>query len=127
MGEFWYETASPDRYELLRSFARENRLNPTPAEEYLHGFLTQKHTGYKWRYQHIIGDYIVDFVCLKERLVVEVDGAYHSEPVQEEDDKRRTIALEALGFHVIRFTNEEVLEDILDVLRRIDEIIDEYQ
>lgn len=71
--------------------------------------------------QHIIGDYIVDFVCEDKGLILEIDGAYHNEPRQEESDKLRTLFLESMGFHVIRFTNEEVLENIESVIDRIKE------
>ena len=67
----------------------------------------------------IIFDYIVDFVCLDRMLVVEVDGAYHAEREQVEDDEVRTARLEQIGFRVIRFGNEEVLYDIDNVLAKI--------
>lgn len=70
--------------------------------------------------QHIIGDYIVDFVCEDDGLIIEVDGAYHAEKSQQEDDQLRTEKLEALGFRVIRFTNEEVLFGLDDVLTTIE-------
>ena len=72
-----------------------------------------------FRRQHIIYDYIVDFVCLDRMLVVEVDGAYHAEREQAEDDEVRTAHLEQIGFRVIRFKNEEVLFDIEGVLKQI--------
>ena len=62
--------------------------------------------------QYIIGDYITDFACLEPKLVIEVDGGYHSEPRQVEDDAIRQEWLERQGFKVIRFTNEEVEFDI---------------
>lgn len=126
MGKFRYQTASPDRYSLLKEYAKKNRENATEAEEYLWTFLDRKSTGHKWRRQHIIGDYIADFVCLKERLIIEVDGAYHLEHEQQQDDEMRTRALEAMGFHVIRFTNEEVMTDLVGVLEQIKNVIEEY-
>lgn len=123
---FFYQTASPDRYELLKEYARENRQKPTEAERILWMYLTPTQTGQRWRRQHVIGDFIVDFVCLKEQIVVEVDGAYHSEPTQQEEDTMRTATLESYGFHVIRFTNEEVMQDTLSVLEQIQDIIDQY-
>lgn len=75
--------------------------------------------GEEFRRQHIIYDYIVDFVCLDRMLVVEVDGAYHAEREQMEDDEVRTAHLEQIGFRVVRFSNEEVLSDIESVLERI--------
>jgi len=114
-----FKWASPDRYELLRGFARENRKKQTPAELYLWEYLRQEQLGVNFRRQHIIYDYIVDFVCLDRMLVVEVDGAYHVEREQVEDDEVRTAHLEQIGFRVIRFKNEEVLFDIEGVLKKI--------
>ena len=75
--------------------------------------------GEDFRRQHVIYDYIVDFVCLDRMLVVEVDGAYHAEREQMDDDEVRTAHLEQIGFRVVRFSNEEVLSDIESVLERI--------
>jgi len=77
--------------------------------------------------QHIIGDYIVDFVALEVGLIIEVDGAYHSERQQEEDDERRTRELKTMGFEVIRFTNEEVLYDTNKVIEDIIQKLQEYE
>ena len=115
-----YKTASPDRYGLLKVFARENRKNATPAEDLLWGYLKGNSLGVKFLRQHIIGDYIVDFVSRHGGLVIEVDGGYHSEPRQQVDDERREEALEGMGYHVIRFTNEEVLYDIDKVIEQIE-------
>ena len=100
-----YKTASPDRYDLLKSFARENRKNQTLAEQVLWNQLRNKTLGVKFLRQYIIGDYIVDFVSLECSLVVEVDGAYHAERQQMENDAVRSMELGKMGFKVIRFTN----------------------
>jgi len=76
--------------------------------------------GVKFMRQHVIGDYIVDFVSRHDGLVVEVDGGYHSEPRQQEDDRLREEYLERMGYHVIRFTNEEVLYNIEYVIEQIE-------
>jgi len=75
--------------------------------------------GMEFLRQHIIGDYIVDFVSRHGGLVIEVDGGYHSEPQQQEDDVIREQDLERMGFHVMRFSNEEVLFDIDNVIEQI--------
>ena len=77
----------------------------------------------RFRRQHIIGDYIVDFVCLEKMLVVEVDGEYHSTDEQKALDELRTEYLNKIGFSVIRFTNEQVVNHIDDVLAHIEELI----
>jgi len=81
--------------------------------------LRRKTLGVEFRRQHIIGDYIADFICLEKKLIIEVDGGYHSLPDQVEDDETRSRNLEALGYHVIRFSNEEVLNDTASVVERI--------
>ena len=81
--------------------------------------LRSNNLGEKFRRQHVIGDCIVDFVCLKKKLVVEIDGGYHFSPEQREADKLRTKILNELGYQEIRFRNEEVLSDPDKVMRTI--------
>ena len=114
-----YRDASPDRYGLLKAFARENRKNATLAESILWEQLRDNILGVKFLRQHVIGDYIVDFVSRKGGLVIEVDGGYHAERQQQEDDQYRESILEQMGYHVLRFTNEEVLCETEDVIERI--------
>jgi len=114
-----FKTASPDRYLLLKSFARENRKNATAAEDVLWECLRRNSLGIKFLRQHIIGDYIVDFVSRTGGLIIEVDGGYHSEPRQQVDDELREKVLEGMGYHIIRFTNEEVLYDTDKVIEQI--------
>jgi very-short-patch-repair endonuclease len=73
--------------------------------------------GYNFRRQVVIEPYIVDFVCLEAKLIVEADGGQHLEQV--EDDIKRSVFLESLGYKVIRFWNHEILGDIHTVLERI--------
>ena len=122
-----FKTAAPDRYGLLREFARKNRKNATLAEQVLWEELREKELGVRFLRQHIIGDYIADFVALEVGLIIEVDGSYHSEPQQEEDDERRTRKLKTMGFDVIRFTNEEVLYDTNKVIEDIIQKLQEYE
>ncbi len=105
----YFKTASPVDYDLLKKHADEHRDNPTEAESVLWELLRGKNVGEKFRRQHIIGEYIVDFVCLKRQLVIEVDGGYHLTPEQQKQDRLRTEELQKLGYREIRFTNEEVL------------------
>ena len=76
--------------------------------------------GYHFRRQHSIGDYIADFVCLKKRLVIEIDGNYHNTMEQKEDDKVRSANLLQLGYDVMRFTNDSVLNDIQTVIQHVE-------
>jgi adenine-specific DNA-methyltransferase len=75
--------------------------------------------GCKFRRQHTLGPFIVDFVCLERHLIVEVDGGQHAEQAQE--DRSPTENLESLGFRVVRFWNNQVLgeiDSVLAVIRR---------
>ena len=118
---YHYETASPDRYDLLKGFAKENRDNMTTAEKILWEELRNNKIGYKFRRQHPVGDYIADFICIEKNLVIEVDGGYHNTMEQQQDDAVRTIDIEKMGYSVIRFTNEEVKEQLSTVILRIKE------
>lgn len=118
----YYRTAAPDRYGILKAFAKENRANMTEAERVLWQCLKRyQKDGHRFMRQYVIADYIVDFVSLYEKLVIEVDGGYHAEREQQEDDAVRTDNLQKLGFTVIRFTNEQVLFDIDQTLTTIEQ------
>lgn len=114
-----FQTASSDRYDLLKAFARENRNNQTNAEKCLWQQLRGKTLGVKFKRQHIIYDFIAYFVCLEKKLIIEVDGAYHFTDNQMEHDAYRTEELERFGFRVLRFTNEEVINNTEKVLKTI--------
>lgn len=116
-----YNTASPDRYMLLKEFAKKNKQHPTEAEKLLWECLRSKNLWFKFNRQHIVGDYIVDFICIEKSLVVEVDGGYHSEYEQIQKDEIRTESLRRMGFRVIRFANEDVYGRIQDVIDKIKE------
>lgn len=74
-------------------------------------------SGHKFRRQHPFGDYILDFVCLSIKLVIEVDGSQHGS--QTEYDEVRTKRLQSAGFHVLRFWNNEVIEEFEAVTEKI--------
>ena len=115
-----YKTANPILYNVLKENAKNHRKNPTNAEEVLWQNLSGKQLeNYKFRREHIIEDIIVDFVCLKENLVIEVDGGYHNNPEIKELDKLKKEILESHGFRVIRFTNDEVLYKLERTLKLI--------
>lgn len=118
-----YETADSFIYDILKRNARENRNHKTEAEAYLWNFLKGSSLKYRFRQQHIIKDYIVDFVCLKCRLIIEIDGGYHDDEKQIVLDRQRTEELKSLGFEVIRFTNKEVLHNVDNVLIKIQETL----
>ncbi|WP_444626547.1 vitamin B12 dependent-methionine synthase activation domain-containing protein [Flavobacterium columnare] len=115
-----WKTVSPTLYAKLKERAKTMRNNPTDAEKMLWNVLSNKGIdGFKFRRQHIIGEYIVDFVCLEKQLVVEVDGAVHDNKEQIEHDRFRTEWLESKGFKVIRFKNDEVLSNLFQTIEII--------
>ena len=104
----------------LFHFARLNRQVQTEAENVLWQHLrNRKLNGLKFRRQHPIADFVVDFFCLECNTAIEVDGSYHHERDQKEYDRGRTYELGELGIKVIRFTNQEVLANIGFVLDTI--------
>lgn len=118
-----YETADASLYKVLQQRALQHRNYPTQAEAVLWEYLKGNRLGAKFRRQHLIGQYIPDFVCLSKQLIVEVDGGYHFIGDQPSSDEQRTAYLESFGYHVIRFTNEEVLTDTQNVLQKIRHIM----
>ena len=125
-GKFGYQWADPSTYKLLKEFAIIHRSSPTPAEEKIWNIIkTKKLEGYKFRRQHIIGSYIIDFVCLDKRLIIEIDGLIHQLPENKEADELRTQWLNSIGFKVIRFSNDEVLKETDTVVRSISSVLKE--
>lgn len=118
-----YETADASLYKVLQQRALQHRNYPTQAEAVLWEYLKGNRLGAKFRRQHLIGQYIPDFVCLSKQLIIEVDGGYHFIGDQPTSDEQRTAYLESFGYHVIRFTNEEVLADTQNVLQKIRHIM----
>ena len=113
-------TANPVSYPKLLEYAKSMRNKPTEAEKMLWNVLSGKGlNGYKFRRQHIIGEYIADFICLKHHLIVEVDGAIHQLPENVVSDFERTKWLVSEGYQVIRFSNNEVLSDVFGVIEKI--------
>ena len=118
---YGFMTASADKYELLKEYSQDLRKEMTPSEKSLWKALRDNFQGCRFRRQHVIGDYIADFICLPARLVIEVDGEYHSTPQQRMLDETRTAYLKEKGYRVIRFTNDEVDFQIKEVVLKIKE------
>ena len=112
-------TAHPDIYQILKNNAVNNRKTPTDAETLLWQCIRDRQLGLKFRRQHAIGDYIADFICLEISLIIEVDGEYHNSEEQQEKDTIRTKYLNEQGFYVLRFTNNEVINQTEWVLKSI--------
>lgn len=111
----------------LKEFARKLRNNSTLAEILVwEKLLKQKQLrGYQFLRQRPIDHYIVDFFCKKLKLVIEVDGYYHK--FKRKEDIKRDIRLRELGFAIIHFQNEEILNDILNVQRTLESYIDDFE
>jgi very-short-patch-repair endonuclease len=102
-----------DSMDAVR-IAKKLRRNETDAEKILWRYLRNRQCGgYKFRRQVPIGSYVVDFLCIDARLVVELDGGQHAEAVAQ--DAERTKFLESLGYMVIRFWNDEVMGNVAGV------------
>ncbi len=102
----------------LQTIARQMRHEPTPAENVLWQRLRDRQLcGHRFHRQHAIDRFIVDFVCLKMALVVEVDGEVHQKQI--EADQERAQILTGLGYRVLRFTNDQVLQQTDQVLQQI--------
>ena len=107
-------------HKYLEGRRKELRKNLTSAEATLWKHLQRKQLGHrKFRRQHSIENFIVDFYCPKEKLIIELDGAYHLDFAQQNYDLVRTNRLESLGFKLIRFENKLVFEDLEFVLDEI--------
>ena len=113
------DMADPAYYPTLKKRATEMRANPTEAENILWNALLEQKLGYKIRRQHIVSQYILNFAYLDCRLAIELDGEYHNTEDQQYDDAVRTKNLETLGWHVLRFTNDEIYNNLEEVLSNI--------
>lgn len=113
-------TGDKTYWHILKAYGRDNRKEPTEAEDMLWQALRNRQLGgYKFRRQHQIGSFIADFACISEKLVVEIDGEYHNSAEQKEFDEARTAYLNGAGFQVVRFTNQQVLGDLKGVMDKL--------
>lgn len=127
MTKYKNETADIFEYNILLNNSRDNRKNHTEAEKVFWEYTRKSATGRKFRRQHIIDGYIVDFICLHNGLIVEIDGKYHYKNEQMISDEERTHHLESLGYHVVRFDNDEVLCDTQNVIKKVQQKMSELE
>ncbi|MGY2727235.1 DUF559 domain-containing protein [Thermostichus sp. OS-CIW-26] len=117
-GEGGYEL--PKASQELIARARQLRREATTAESLLWELLRDRRLlGRKFRRQHPIGQFIADFFCDDARLIIEIDGAVHREPTQQERDRLREEILREHGFAMLRFTNEQIFDHTEQVLQEI--------
>ncbi len=108
----------------MKALARALRRQATDAERVLWKHLRGRRLdGHKFRRQVVIEPYIVDFVCLEAKLIIEADGGQHT--AQVVDDRSRTEFLESLGYNVMRFWNHEILGNVNEVLEQIQRSLSE--
>ena len=106
----------------MKEKTRYLRKNQTDAEKLLWRHLRNRQiANSKFRRQHEIGSYIVDFICIEQLLIIEIDGGQHAEQITY--DAKRTAYLETQGYNVIRFWNNDVINDMDAVLNKIYEIL----
>ncbi len=117
------KTSNKSNWDILKDLSRENRKQQTEAEALLWEELRNNQTGFKVRRQHCIDSFITDFAFLNEKVLVEVDGGYHNETEQKKYDDARTEFLQEQGYTVIRFTNDEVKNNIKEVVSKIKETL----
>ena len=96
---------------VIRGLAKRQRADASTPEVLLWTILRDRRITAKFRRQMPVGPYIADFICLGRRLIVEVDGPHHKDPVQKARDAGRDQWLQAAGFRVLRFTADEVIGD----------------
>jgi len=121
-GDPGYITANPYTYKFISEYRKIQKENPTQAEKVIWTFLKSKKTGHKIRRQHIIDSFITDFVCLTKKVVIEIDGKIHE--FHKKYDELRTLRLNDLGYQVIRFKNEEVLDCPEKIAAKIKDYLD---
>jgi 5-methyltetrahydrofolate--homocysteine methyltransferase len=115
-----WSTVPQEHWERASKMRRE----PTRAEQLLWSALRRQLPEVSFRRQHPIGIYIVDFVCLKAKLIVEIDGDVHALPDQKEHDAVRDSHLRSRGFRVVRYANDAVVNNcdgvLLDIRRLLE-------
>jgi very-short-patch-repair endonuclease len=109
--------------KYLEPFRKKLRNHSTSAEGTLWNYLKAKQLGWKFRRQHSVGNFIVDFYCATERVAIELDGAWHFTEGGRRKDEERTRYLVSLNIRVIRFENRRVFEDLKKVLEEVTTLI----
>ena len=125
MPESYNDNLHKEAIGRLYQYGRELRKELTEAEKLLWAELrNRKLNGLKFRRQHPLDKFIVDSYCNEKKLVVELDGSVHDEKISKEYDEARTAMLAGLNVFVLRFRNEEVINNMQNVLERIRTIAD---
>ncbi len=107
----------------LKNRRRELRSQGTVTEKILWEVLRDNRTGYKFKRQHSVGGYILDFYCAEKHLVIEIDGDIHNSKAQKEYDFIRDNFFRDLNYQVLRFKNEEVENNLTMIIKKIREVL----
>ena len=123
MPESYNDNLHKEAIGKLYQYGRELRQELTEAEKLLWEELrNRKFNGLKFRRQHPLDKFIVDFYCNEKKIVLELDGGVHNEKINKEYDEARTAMLAGLNIIVLRFKNEEVINDMQGVLKKIRDV-----
>jgi very-short-patch-repair endonuclease len=110
--------------KYLKETRQTLRNNATKAEQFLWNFLKGKQLkNTKFRRQHSVGNFIIDFYCAEKRIAIEIDGSIHERKDVKMNDKEKTETLNFYNIKVLRFTNEDVFDNIVQVLDTIEQNI----
>ena len=104
---------------MKNDFPRLLRNHQTDCEALLWRHLRRNNFGVKFRRQHPVGGFVLDFYCPESKLAIELDGGQHAEPAERVRDRERTRKLEKRGIRVMRVWNSEVVENLEGVLEKI--------
>ena len=128
MPESYNDNLHKEAIGKLYQYGRELRQELTEAEKLLWEELrNRKLNGLKFRRQHPLDKFIVDFYCNEKKIVLELDGGVHNEKINKEYDEARTAMLAGLNIIVLRFKNEEVINDMQGVLKKIRDVANMLQ
>jgi len=128
MPESYNDNLHKEAIGKLYQYGRELRQESTEAEKLLWEELrNRKLKGLKFRRQHPIDTFVLDFYCHERKLAIELDGSIHDGKLNKEYDEARTAMLGGLGIYTLRFRNDEVINNIESVLRKINEVTNMLQ
>ncbi len=120
-----YKDENSDSYQLIKEIAFKRKNRTSKAERALWEVLKNKQTGFKFRRYYLIEDFLIDFICLEKKLIIEVIGKYHTSEAQQEAMRLRTEILTAFGYKVVRLDENQILNSPENTLKnKLENILD---
>ncbi len=120
-----YKDENSDSYQLIKEIAFKRKNRTSKAERALWEVLKNKQTGFKFRRYYLIEDFLIDFICLEKKLIIEVIGKYHTTEKQQEAMNLRTEILTAFGYKVVRLDENQILNSPENTLKnKLENILD---